>query len=98
MKYSEASPKQVLALVCRLKRTPPVKWNAIFSKMDRELLQVVTAMLEQESQFVTRQAVYARNICNGSSHEKGVKSQNTIAAKLRKNLGYSYPNMSNFTF
>lgn len=74
-------------------RLPLAKLERTFERLRTwEGTAAVPSGLLQIAEHCVRVATYLESRLNGSDHATAVKAQNVKARKVRKAIGYSYPN------
>jgi len=72
-------------------RVPPVKWQEVFEALPAGDRGDYAADLEALAQAAARMAGYFNRRHLGGDHAAAVRKSNSVAAAVRKALGFAYP-------
>jgi hypothetical protein len=75
----------------RFLRAPLVKWDDIASKTDPLILSEVSSAADSDAERLATLASYTAARYRGNTHETARKFANKRTVKVRRALGYSYP-------
>ena len=77
---------------------PPVQWSNVIRAMDDQALIALDDKLSSEIVHRARLSAYINAVRRNYNHQRAVSYTNRFTTKIRKLLGYSYPDKGSFSF
>lgn len=75
----------------RLLRLPPVKWATAIAKLDSTAQVDISRAMEDDAQRCILLSGYLYSVACGGSHESAQKLASRKLAKVRRAMGFTYP-------